>query len=219
VHLLTGKPTTFHVGIFPFDLRTGAMVFGSPENMLFQMLCNDISRFYGWPGHPGPDNIHVMSKLPDAQSAAEKASIMALGAFLGVRHFSCAGTLSLDEIFSPEQLLLDCEIRDWAQRAIEGVWMGEDVVDDWLAEIQAGLRGGYMALDNTLYHYWQHTWYPQRFERGAIGPWLVNGQPRLCDRLRTEVRRRIAQHDFELDADRRREVERIYQAAQTVVDA
>ena len=217
MRILTGKPTTFSVGIFPFDLRAGAMVFGSPENMLFQMLCNDMNRFYGWSWGPAPDNIHVMSKLPDAQSAAEKASIMAVGAFLGARHFSCAGTLSLDEIFSPEQLLLDCEIRDWAQRAIQGVWMGEEAVDDWLTEVQAGLQRGFMALDSTLDHYRRHTWYPRRFERGAIGPWLTEGQPRFCDRLRAEVRRRIAGHDFELDPERRREIERIYQAAQEAV--
>jgi len=30
VHALTGKPVTFGVGVFPFDLRAGAMVFGSP---------------------------------------------------------------------------------------------------------------------------------------------------------------------------------------------
>jgi trimethylamine:corrinoid methyltransferase-like protein len=217
VRVLTGKPVTFHAGIFPFDLRAGAMVFGSPENMLFQMLCADFNRFYGWAGDGAPDNIHVMAKLPDTQSAAEKAAIMTLGAFLGVRHFSCAGTLSLDEIFSPEQLLVDCEIRDWVQHAIQGVWPGEEAVDDWLAEIQAGVQRGFMGLDSTLDHYLQHTWYPRRFQRGAIGPWLVAGQPCLSDRLRDEVRRRIAAHNFELDADRRQEIERIYRAAQVVV--
>jgi trimethylamine--corrinoid protein Co-methyltransferase len=217
VRLLTGKPTTFHVGIFPFDLRAGAMVYGSPENMLFQMLCADFSRFYGWPSHPEPGNIHVMSKLPDAQSAAEKASIMTLGAFLGARHLSCAGTLSLDEVFSPEQLLLDCEIRDWAERGIQGVWMGEEAVDDWLSEIRAGIQRGFMTLDSTLDHYLRHTWYPKRFERGAIGRWLADDQPRLSSRLRAEVRKRIARHDFELDADRRAEIERIYRAAERAV--
>jgi trimethylamine:corrinoid methyltransferase-like protein len=195
------------------------MVYGSPENMLFQMLCNDVNRFYGWPGRPAPGNIHVMSKLPDAQAAAEKASIMALGAFLGARRFSCAGTLSLDEIFSPLQLLIDCEIRDWVQRGIGGVWMGEEAVENWLDEIRAGMERGFMARDSTLDHYLRHTWYPGRFERGAIGAWLTAGQPRLEDRLRAEVRQRIAAHDYELDADRRREVERIYRAAQETVDA
>ena len=62
-----------------------------------------------------------MAKVPDCQSAAEKAAIMTAGAFLGARHFCCAGTLSLDEIFSPEQLLVDCEIRDWVQRGARGL--------------------------------------------------------------------------------------------------
>jgi len=218
VRALTGKPTTFAVGIFPFDLRAGAMVFGSPENMLFQMLCADFNRFYGWAQHPVPDNIHVMATLPNAQSASEKAAIMSLGAFMGARHFSCAGTLSLDDIFSPEQLLVDCEIRDWVQRAVQGVWMGEEVVDDWLPEIQAGLQRGFMALDSTLDYYKVHTWYPQRFWRGAIGPWLSEGQPPFSDRLQDEVRQRIAAHDFELDVDRRREIERIYQCARAAIE-
>lgn len=217
IRAMTGKPTTFFVDILPFDLRAGAMVFGSPENMLFQMLVADFNRFYGWHHRPGFGNIHVMAKLPDGQSASEKAAIMSLGAFLGARHFGSAGTLSLDEIFSPEQLLVDCEIRDWVQRAIQGVWMGEEAVDDWLAEMRAGVQRGFMALDSTLDHYKRHTWYPKRFERGAIGAWLYKGQPRLSDRLRDEVRRRIKAHDFELDAERRREIERIFRAAQATV--
>ncbi len=219
LRLLTGKPVTFSVDILPFDLRVGAMVFGSPENMLFQMLVADFNRFYGWDWGQGFGNIHDMAKLPDVQAASEKAAIMALGAFLGKRRFGSAGTLSLDDVFSPEQLLADCEVRDWVQRAIQGVWTGERAVDDWLAEIRAGVQSGFMALDSTLDHYKQHTWYPTRFERGAIGAWLDKGQPRLSDRLREEVRGRIAAHDFELDADRRREIERIYQAAQSAVRA
>jgi len=65
VRVLTGKPVTFAVNIFPFDLRATAMVFGSPENVLFQMLCRDLNRLYGWGWDPAPDNVHVMAKLPD----------------------------------------------------------------------------------------------------------------------------------------------------------
>jgi trimethylamine:corrinoid methyltransferase-like protein len=95
--------------------------------------------------------------------------------------------------------------------------MGEEAVDDWLAEIQNGLERGFMMADSTLDHYKQHVWYPQRFERRAIGPWLAEGQPRFSERLKDEIRQRTANHDFELDADRRQEIERIYQAARAAV--
>jgi trimethylamine:corrinoid methyltransferase-like protein len=217
VQLLTGKPAGFGVGIFPFDLRAGAMVFGSPENLLFQMLCADFQRFYGAPGDHAPGNVHVMAKRPDSQAAAEKAAIMALGASLGARHFASAGTLSLDEIFSPLQLLVDCEIRDWVQRAVQGVWLGEEVVDDWLAEVRAGVERGFTAVDSTLDHYRRHTWFPQRFDRTSVGPWLAAGQPHLADRLRDEVRRRIAGHDYALEDGRRQQIEKIYRQAQKAV--
>lgn len=213
VHELTGKPAKFSINIFPLDLRFGSMVFGSPENLLFQMLCQDLNAFYGWQWRPAPDNIHVMAKRPDAQAAAEKAAIMALGASLGARHFSCAGTLSLDEIFSPEQLLLDCEVRDWVARCVRGVTLAQDEVDDWIAEIRAGLQRGFMGLDSTLDHYKEQVWYPQRFERRAVGPWMAEGQPHLAERLREEVQRRIAGHEFALDRDRHDALDRIYQAA------
>ena len=218
VRILTGKPVGFGVNIFPSDLREGSMVFGSPENMLYQVLSNDFNRYYGWQPGNGPDNIHVMAKLPDCQSAAEKAAIMALGASLGTRHFSCAGTLSLDEIFSAEQLLVDCEIRDWVQRSLQGVWMGEEAVVDWVSEIESGIVSGFMGLDSTLDHYREHTWYPKRFVRGAIGPWLERGQPHLSATLRAEAARRIAAHHFEPDPIRRIEIERIYLAATKAVE-
>ncbi len=215
VQLHTGKRTAFGgVGIFPFDLRAGAMVFGSPENMLYQMLMADFNTIYGGRPDRGPGNTHVMSKLPDCQSATDKAAIMALGAFMGTRHFGAVGTLSLDEIFSPIQLLVDVEIRNWVERALKGVWLGEEAVEDWVAEIKAGVERSFMELDSTLDNYMRHMWYPERHERGAIGSWRARGEPRLSDRLAVEVRRRIAAHDFELDRARRDALEGIYRRAQ-----
>jgi trimethylamine--corrinoid protein Co-methyltransferase len=219
LRVVTGRPVFFRATVWPFDLHTGAMVLGSPEHMLSQMLRADFNTFYGHQWQPGFGNIHVMAKLPNAQAAAEKAAIMTAGAFLGARSFGSAGTLGLDEIFSPEQLLIDCEIRDWVQRSIQGTWIGEEAVSDWIEEIRAGIQHGFMGLDSTLDNYKRDTWYPRRFDHDAVGLWRSKGYPRLTDRLRAEVRKRIAAHDYELDSGRRREIERIYRKAQQVVDA
>ena len=219
LRVFTQKPVFFRAAVWPFDLRTGAMVLGSPEHMLLQMLRSDFNTFYGHPWNPAFGNIHVMAKRPNAQAAAEKAAIMSLGAFLGARSFGCAGTLGLDEIFSPEQLLIDCEIRDWVQRSIQGLWIGEDAVTDWVGEVRAGMTTGFMGLDSTLDNYRRDTWYPRRFDHEAVGLWRSKGYPHVSDRIRAEVRERIAAHDYELDADRRREIERITQSAREVVGA
>jgi trimethylamine:corrinoid methyltransferase-like protein len=215
VQILSGKPTSFTLDIFPADLRAGSMVFGSPENMLYQMLAADLKAYYhlGKAG-AGPGNIHVMAKLPGSQAAAEKMAIMMLGAALGVRDFGSAGTLSLDEVFSPEQLLVDCEMRDQVQRAVQGVWLGEETAEDWLEEMRRGVERGFLRSDSTLDHYRTATWYPQRFERKSVGAWMREGQVGLGEKLRGEVRRRISGHAYELEAGKRQEIERIYAAAE-----
>jgi trimethylamine:corrinoid methyltransferase-like protein len=215
VGMLSGLPTNFTLDIFPADLRAGSMVFGSPENMLYQMLAGDLRAFYhlGQVGE-GPGNIHVMAKLPGSQAAAEKMAILMLGAALGVRDFGSAGTLSLDEVFSPEQLLVDVEMRDQVQRAVQGTWLGEEAVEDWIQEMRQGAERGFLRSDSTLDHYRTATWYPKRFERRSVGAWMREGQVGLGEKLRGEVRRRIAGHTYKLEAGKRREIERIYAAAE-----
>ena len=216
---LTGKPVTFRVSIWPFDLRVGAMVLGSPEHMLYLMLRGDVNTYYGQPWSPATGSIFVTAKRPDAQAAAERASTLAVGAILGARSFGGAGSLGLDEIFSPEQLLIDCDIRDWAQRGTQGIWLGEEAVDDWMEVIRAGVKRGFMGLDSTLDNYRQQVWYPRRFQRDAASAWMSRGQPHLSDEIRDEIRRRIASHEYELDSERRRQIQRICQSAQAMVNA
>jgi trimethylamine:corrinoid methyltransferase-like protein len=100
------------------------------------------------------------------------------------------------------------------QRGLQGTWLGEEAVGDWVEEIREGISRGFINHDSTLDYYKQHTWYPRWFERGAIGPWLNKGQPTLSAALKREARRRIASHAFELDAEKRRALDEIYQSAQ-----
>ena len=74
-----------------------------------------------------------------------------------------------------------------------------------------------MGLDSTLEDYKAQTWYPRRFERVARSVSGCEGTPPLEDRLRDEARQRIARHEYELDADRRHDIERIYAAAEHAV--
>jgi trimethylamine:corrinoid methyltransferase-like protein len=114
-------------------------------------------------------------------------------------------------------MLIDCEIRDWVQRAIRGVWLGKEPEGDWLAEMKAGVENGFMALDSTLDNYRRDMWFPRLFERRPVGPWLTAGQPQFSNRLKAEIRRRIATHNFELDSVRRWEIGKIYASAEKVV--
>jgi trimethylamine:corrinoid methyltransferase-like protein len=215
---LTDKPVTFRVAIWPFDLRAGSLVFGAPETFLFQLLLNDLNRFYGH-SEPGTfGNALGMAPYPGPQAAAERATILMAGAGLGWRRFLGAGTLGLDEVFSAAQLLIDVEIRNWVERALRGASLGEQAVSDWVAEIRAGVEDGFMTLDSTLDGYLDHVWYPRYFRRAPSGSWLAQEQPDVLPELRADARRRIAAHDYEPPPDQRRAIERILCSARRAVD-
>jgi trimethylamine---corrinoid protein Co-methyltransferase len=210
--VFTGKPTSFYVQVFPFDLRSTFMVFGTPEDLLYNLASTDLNLFYGHDTSNEGSDIVTMAGLPGPQAAADKMAILTAGAVCGARHFGCAGTTILGEVFSPEQLLFDLEIRDWVQRLINGLDM-TDLDDELLAEISAGLDGGYWGQPSTVANYRRLYWYPKRFERISLEAWQAAGGPSFKDDIRDEVHARIAGHTFQLDDERRRALERIYQDA------
>jgi trimethylamine--corrinoid protein Co-methyltransferase len=211
----TGLPVRFGIGLHAFDLRFGTMVFGSPEAYLLGQLNAEINEFYSGQRRErgqAAAGIHVRANFPGPQAAAEKAMLMTAGALIGARHFDGAGILAVDEVFSPEQLLIDVEIKDMVQRLLSGLDMSENTWD-WLAEIQEGAQRGFIGLESTLQRYREAYWHPLLFERSFLDESDPAPRERILVRVRELVGRYIAQHEYELDAERRREIERIWKAA------
>jgi trimethylamine:corrinoid methyltransferase-like protein len=149
---------------------------------------------------------------PGTQAAAEKSSLMTAGALMGTRRFSGVGGLSLDEVFSAEQFLIDCEIRDHVQRLVDGLTFGDEMYD-WVKEVQAGVEDSFLAVDSTVARYRQVYWFPQLFDRG---PWAGPGHDQTARRreyAKAVVRQRIAQHDYELDSHKRQEIYHVWRHA------
>ena len=212
---VTELPVEFGVGLHAFDLRFGSMIFGSPESYLLGQISAEINEYYSPWRTRGRGNasagIHVRANFPGAQAAAEKASLMTAGALAGARWFDGAGILAVDEVFSAEQLLVDCDTRDMVQRLIGGVEMGEALYD-WVDEVRRGVENSFMTLDSTLDEHRRMYWYPRLFERGFLAG-HEEGRLRLAERARDMVRTAIAQHSYEPEAHVRRTVEAVWQRA------
>jgi trimethylamine--corrinoid protein Co-methyltransferase len=207
-------PVHWGIGAYPFDMRGMAMSFGSPEALLFEMAsCEVDAYFHGHPWHPAVGNIHTLAKLPGPQAAAEKATLMTLGALWGATEFHCAGVLSLDEIFSPVQLLADLEVKDHVQRLVRGLETGCDA-DALVADVREGLEGGFMGIERTLDRYRELYWHPQLFERRFLGPWRSASSPSFGQLAREMCRELLGRYCYEPPAGIRSEIERIYRRAE-----
>lgn len=203
-------PVGWGIGVFPVDLRTLAMVFGSPENFLLQLATSEVSAyFHGTKWYPAAGNIHTNAKFPGAQACIEKASLMTAGALLGARGFGTAGTLSLDEVFSAEQLIYDLEMRDHVERMIRGM-DGDCDPERCVRDVEAGIQQkSFVALDTTLESYREFYWHPGLFNRQFFSVW--EGEGSITDRQKAHamIRDLLSQYEYELEPHLQVELDRI----------
>lgn len=211
---VTNLPVEWSLDTVAFDLRAMAMSFGSPEFVLFRRACQEVDTFcHGRPLGAPEGAMRSQAKIPDAQAAAEKMAGAVIGALFGATGFNGGGTLSLDEVFSAEQLVVDCELRDYAQRLAAGV-DGECDEESCVQQVAEGLEGGFLGLESTAAQYRRIYWLPHIFERRSLAGWLNAGEPEMRARATQIARESIQRHDFHLDAETARELDAVYRRAE-----
>jgi trimethylamine--corrinoid protein Co-methyltransferase len=154
--------------ISAMDMMTGCFQYGRPEQTLLniagaqaaQVLC----AHYG--GHGGLSD----AKEPGYEAAMQKtASAIYNAQSSGHGHIVC-GLLAVDELFSPEQMVLDAEALSWLQRLGRGFEVNSetlalDVVDS------VGWGGQYLSQEHTADHFKNSLWRPEIFSRESLGRW------------------------------------------------
>src|SRR5499427_5432212 len=123
--LKPGAPAIFGTWCFVSDLRTGAMSGGSPEQALLSAAAAQMAHHYDLTG--GTASGMTDSKLPDAQSGAEKAYNHAMVGNAGANLiYESAGMHASLLGFSLESLVIDNDTIGAIQRIIKGIEVTED---------------------------------------------------------------------------------------------
>jgi len=203
-------PIHWSVRLCPIDLHSMAMVLGSPEDFLLQFANSEINAyFHGTRWHPAIGGIHTNAKLPGAQACAEKSSLMTTGALLGARGFGSAGTLSLDEVFSAEQLLFDLDIKDHVQRLVKGI-DGDCDPERCLKDVVEGIQQKTFAgLETTLHSYRHVYWQPKLFSRQFFSAWEGEGALTIRQQAHSMIRELLSQYEYELEGELKNELDKI----------
>jgi len=198
---------------YPCDFRTGRLIVGSPEAVLIEIVRRDLDRFYRHGSFARA--LRTMSAVPGVQTAAEKAAGAVVSALAGYDAWYGGGLIGLDEIFSPVQLLIDCEIRDYALQVARG-FQADDNFDD-VTVLQEVLQARddalpFMTHPTTLESYRKVFREPKLFDRGCY-----RGAPEpkeeIMAKAKAEIRQLIQSHDYCLEREKLSEIEKIYHRA------
>jgi trimethylamine--corrinoid protein Co-methyltransferase len=196
---------------YPFDMKYAAFVYGSPEDLLATLIQVQLNAFYGIP--LVAKSLLTTSKQPDAQAAAEKAAHTLAAALMGARIFTCAGLLAVDEIYSAEQLVIDHEIVQHVKHVCKGFEFSDETLAVDAIEGVGAAPANFLDHETTLANFRATTWQPELFVHTTMRQWRERGSPDVISQARRTARKLIAQHDYEIDADRRRALESIYERA------
>jgi len=211
LRLLGARQVGFSVNLYSFDHRTTSIVYGSPEQNLCDAVQIAVNRYYG-ATHPATRSIRSMSQSVDEQSCAERAASAVFGALLGSRAFAGAGLLSLDEVFSPLQLVLDREIADYAQRVAQGVAL--DDPDECVAVIAEGApRGTYLDHETTVGRFRSECWMPRFFGHDLLGAWRHRGSRSAVDKAREMTLEYLRKDSYTCPPERAAAIDEVYGAA------
>lgn len=198
--ICTGYPSTM-------DLRSGALnLAAGPDDAFAGMACTQVLHALDLPCATGM--LGSGAKRSSWQAGAQGALSAAKNAFLPADLFSGAGGLYAANVFSPAQLVLDCELFGqvvrWAEGpTIDDEHLGLDVVD------HVGPEGHFLAEPHTLEHLGE-LWRSRSMDSSSWEEWEAAGESDAADAARAEARRLMAEHEPEpLDDAVARELSRI----------
>jgi trimethylamine--corrinoid protein Co-methyltransferase len=162
-------------------MKTLMQSYGRPEKELCNVAMAQMARRYG--AHFFPHTGHADAKKPGPEAGFEKAlnsipSLIACGR-VGI---SC-GLLSVDEVYSPIQLVIDREIIDALNRFVRGFEIDEATLAlETIREVGHG--GVFTGTEHTAAHWKRELWMPKIFAREMFSAWREKGAKTEVDLAR-----------------------------------
>lgn len=189
-----GHPAIFGLWCFVSDLRTGSMSGGSPEQALLSAMAGQMAHYYDLTG--GTASGMTDSKVPDAQSGAEKALNHALVGNAGANLiYESAGMHASLLGFSLESLVIDNDIIGATQRTIKGVVIDDETLSfETIRDVCLNGPGHYLGSDQTLKLMETDYIYPIVGDRRSPNEWTEKGALDAEDVAARKVQEILASH-------------------------
>jgi len=178
------KRLHLNASISVIDMRTTIYPYGRPEMSIANLMTAQLARRYGasFSGHAGLSD----AKLPSVEAGAQKALTAVPTLLAGGHLWLDAGLLSIDEVCSPIQLVLDDEFLSALQRFVHEFEITEESIGlETIVEVGPG--GHFLDRVHTARHFRDEHWEPGVWSRQMLRPWMDEGRGLDVDRAREIV--------------------------------
>jgi trimethylamine--corrinoid protein Co-methyltransferase len=161
-----------NASISVMDMRTTIRPFGRPEMAIANLMTAQLARHYGasFSGHAGLSD----AKLPSVEAGAQKALTAVPTLLAGGSLWLDAGLLSIDEVCSPIQMVLDDELLSALEHMAHEFQISEEAIG-LETILEAGPGGHFLDKMHTVRHFRTEHWNPTLWSRRMLRPWMEDG--------------------------------------------
>jgi trimethylamine--corrinoid protein Co-methyltransferase len=148
----------------------------------------------------------------DWQACSDGAFAVLACRLAGAALLTGAGTLSGGAVFSPRQLVADCEIHSWCSAIAAGISVDDETlaVD---AIKQVGVGGNFLGQKHTRRHM-KDVWRPRLLDRTSWDVWAAGGRQGAPEKASELARSLLTGHSVDpLDSETAATLERIIATA------
>jgi trimethylamine:corrinoid methyltransferase-like protein len=206
---LIGPDVLLPVRVDHGDMRDLTVAYSLPENVMIQVLLRDLAEHFG--GYR-LDFIYLNTnaKRPDGFAAADRIAYMLMLGLAGFRHFFMgAGQMSMDEIFSPAQFIIDMEMGRYVQQVLDGMaWHGD--VSSITATVAEGVQEGNFLAHSTTLDALRGFFDSKLFRRSNVGQWRAAGEPRIEQSGLEIAKEAITSYQFQREPEEQAELDRVF---------
>ncbi len=155
------------------DMRYAMFPYGRPEIGITNLAMGNIARHLK--AEYISNSFSADAKLPSSEAGMQKSVSAITGILAGSTTFYTLGLLSIDEIISEEQLVIDNEFVGLLKRMARGFELSNETMAlDVIKEVGPG--GLFTATDHTRVNYRTEHWQPDIFSREMYGSWVAKGK-------------------------------------------
>ncbi len=162
----------FAASLSPLEMTSGTFRYGRPEQVILNMAGARIAEYLGasFTGHCGLSD----AKRPGHESAAQKCISAVCGAMTCGSGHIAAGLLSVDEVYSPVQMILDHEAVSALRHIGAGMAVDEETLA-WETILEEGAGGNFLNTEHTAEYFRDTLWMPSLWSASMYSKWQKDG--------------------------------------------
>ena len=203
-----GNPVFVNSFNLPQNMRNGTLMFGNPNNSLFNVMWNQVWRAKNIPtmnGSHAPTN----SKKIDYQCGYEKAMGALLAGLSGVHIIDSPGGLTGELSYNPVLSILDNDMLGWVGHFLRGVLFNEDTLALDLIEKVGPVPGFYLDKEHTRKWWKEEQFIPEVADLSTYPEWIENGKKSTLEKGKEKMQEILDSYKCKLSEEKQQELDKI----------